>query len=247
MNKLFKQKKVLSIILIIIVILIVLILLFSYLYNSSSKSLDDFGGVYKMNNSYIRIYQFDEKNLNFVIEGSTKIYGNALIDNNVAKQTINDNNYNFSLIDGGIKFDTNNDALLKGAYKKISNIQNDDYYEHYFGDAKLLTSNNSGIYQSENSEMYLFQISLDNYQVYIKDQNTKIYATCIIANDGTLYNAWSDKLVAIEFIDGKALLTLKIGDNIQRKEFIKKSKINVNDIVENVIGSPENIKYEKKD
>ena len=204
MNKILELKKSWLIIAIVIVIVIALILLFSNMHNTPLKSVVDFGGVYKMDNTYIRIYQLDEKNLNFIIEGAIIIYGNALIDNNVAKKTINENYYNFSKTNDGLKFDTNNSILLNGEYKKISNIEINDYYEHYFGNPELLSNENSGIYQSDNITMYLFQTMTNEYQAYIKDNSMNLYVSCIISNDKSLYTSWDNNLVAIEFINGKA-------------------------------------------
>lgn len=129
------------------------------LENTECTEKISWNGIFKNNNSTLKLYQKSETELNFEGEiNNNYLYGTATnINKNKAIFTNDDVSYTFIICKDEVFLTTSNIKDMK--LIRSSDYTNTDYYKEHFGEPKYLNSTFNGIFKNDKYTIKLYQKS----------------------------------------------------------------------------------------
>ena len=200
---------------------------------------DKYSGIYQLNDNYIRLLKINKEEIIYTLNGKTNFRGGAKIDGNKALYNSNNITDSFTITDDLI-FNSNDNLIINGTYKKIDKFDISDYYQYYYGDPNYLNSKYNGKYQYNGITLYLFQTDENTVHGYLKKGNTINYLKYEIQYDESLFVSWNNNIYTISFFKtGLSFITIE-GEKIYDGLYVKEEKLEMKDIITNVLGALKN-------
>lgn len=184
----------------IIVILIGLVLIFTSLFfftdifksnekGNNEKNIEDkqdesliskYEGIYTTEKDNMYIHKKSDNEFYYTIGGNFQ--GVAKIEGDSAKEkdSVNDNYFEFKIVDDGIEVTYHADedtevAVDTGLYKKVADYSKENVYKYAVGDPSYLKTRYNGIFKNGNIELYIYQISENEIMVQTNDNPDGVY------------------------------------------------------------------------
>jgi hypothetical protein len=184
----------------IIIILIGLVLIFTSLFfftdifksnekGNNEKNIKEkqdesliskYEGIYTAEKDNMYIHKKSDNEFYYTIGGNFQ--GVAKIEGDSAKEkdSVNDNYFEFKIVDDGIEVTYHADedtevAVDTGLYKKVADYSKENVYKYAVGDPSYLKTRYNGIFKNGNIELYIYQISENEIMVQTNDNPDGVY------------------------------------------------------------------------
>ena len=170
----------------------------------ASGLVEKFEGIYSAENDKLYIHKVNDKTIKYVLGGNFQ--GTAEVDGDktaIEKDSFGDGHFEFVLADDGIEVEyisqdeDTSVAVDTGLYTRVADYSKDNVYKEAVGDPQYLTNSNySGLYKSDDVEMYVIQTSENKVIVTLGNNNFEL-----VSFNEVFEIESENKLVAKSFFD----------------------------------------------
>ena len=137
-----------------------------------NKSFDKYTGIYKLNDSEIKIVHYKDSLL-VTMKNKNNLIGQTTVS--LKDNKFEDFNCRFELKKNYVKVTTNQNDIPKGDYIRVNKYTTKEIYKDYIGDISYINDYN-GIYENNITKIYTVRTNKDivRFAYNYKDVNTNI-------------------------------------------------------------------------
>ena len=180
-------------------------------------------GIYTSDNSTLKIYQVDSKEIRYDIDGDYFVSGHATINGNKATGKIF-STYSFELNDKTISFTTDDEDIQNTTFIKTNEYSKEDYYKDNLGDPKLVSSNFNGIFENNGTKIKIYQKSEKEASILINSDDSYFSRDIEIKDNKLVLNdTFIDDVETMEATITNGVLTIE-GSSTDKDSILNKIK-----------------------
>ena len=204
--------------------------------NPPIEEKNSYTGIYQLDNTIIKIYQYDDNKLYYWITTESSNTSNiGIIEKDHATGHNFENTYTFSLVDKNLKMDINGTSTE--IYQRISDYSKEYFYSDKYGEAIYINSKYNGDYSFDDNKIYVYQKNNSEVRIYMVFGSDSIDLNYEIKEDGSLYAEILNDKVTVTF-NGNNMIYDSISVNSPaykyKGTYTKVKTLTIDDIINNI-------------